>query len=82
MYTTCIRCVYNLYSMCDFMSTRLNIYSEAYTEFVINSLVNIKGKSISDVANFIIKEWISDHREELKEYGITVGNAKKEGVLR
>ena len=64
------------------MTTQMSVYTEPYTEFVMDSLVGIKGKSKSDVANFILKEWISDHRDELREYGITVEKARKEGVLR
>lgn len=58
-----------------------SIYLDNYSKYVIEKLENIKGKSQSDVANFIIKDWIGDHIEELKEYGISVANAKKEGKL-
>lgn len=58
-----------------------SIYLDSYSKYVIEKLENIKGKSQSDVANFIIKDWIGDHREELKDYGISVKNAKKEGKL-
>jgi len=58
-----------------------SIYLDNYSKYVIEKLENIKGKSQSDVANFIIKDWIGDHLEELKEYSISVGNAKKEGKL-
>ncbi len=64
------------------MTKQLSVYTEKYTDYVIDSLVHIKGKSKSDVANFIIKEWIADHRDELKDCGITVEKARKEGVLR
>ena len=58
-----------------------SIYLDNYSKYVIGKLENIKGKSQSDVANFIIKDWIGDHLEELKECGISVKNAKKEGKL-
>jgi len=58
-----------------------SIYLDNYSKYVIENLENIKGKSQSDVANFIIKDWIGDHLEELKEYRISVKNAKKEGKL-
>ena len=58
-----------------------SIYLDNYSKYVIEKLDDIKGKSQSDVANFIIKDWIGDHIEELKEYGISVANAKKEGKL-
>ena len=64
------------------MVKTISVYTEPYTKFVIKNLINIKGKSESDVANFILKEWISDHLEELKEYDLTVKRAKKEGILK
>lgn len=45
---------------------------EAYTWYVIRELVGIKGRSDSDVVAFILKDWIGDHKDELKEYGIDV----------
>lgn len=45
---------------------------EKYTHYVVNQLVGIKGRGSSDVVAFIVKDWIGDHREELKEYGIDV----------
>lgn len=64
------------------MRETISVYTEPYTKFVIRSLVGIKGKSESDVANFIIKAWISDRVDELKEYGITAKKAKRKGVFR
>jgi hypothetical protein len=58
-----------------------SVYLDNYSKYVIEKLDGIKGKSQSDVANFIIKDWIGDHLEELKEYGISVTNAKKDGKL-
>lgn len=58
-----------------------SIYLDKYTKYVIEKLENIKGKSQSDVANFILKDWIGDHIEELEKYGISVANAKKEKKL-
>ena len=64
-----------------FVESKLQIYTEKYTKYVIGGLVGIKGKSESDVANYILKEWIGDHLDELKEYGISVKNAKNERKL-
>ena len=61
------------------MEQKIQVYTEDYTKYVVQKLKRIKGKSESDVVNFIIKDWIGDHLEELKEYGISVNNAKKEG---
>jgi hypothetical protein len=60
---------------------KLQVYTENYTKYVIQKLVNIKGKSESDVVNYIIKDWIGDHLSELNEYGISVEDAKKEKIL-
>jgi hypothetical protein len=62
-------------------SNGFSIYLDKYSKYVIKNLIDIKGKSQSDVANFIIKDWIGDHQIELKEYGISVNNAKKEGKI-
>ncbi|MBN2014292.1 MAG: hypothetical protein JW778_03845 [Candidatus Altiarchaeota archaeon] len=64
------------------MRETISVYTEPYTKFVIKNLVKIKGRSESDVANFILKSWISDHLDELKEYGITVKKAREVGALR
>jgi len=45
---------------------------EDYSHFVVENLIGIKGTNSSDVLSFILKEWISEHREELKEYGLVV----------
>jgi hypothetical protein len=60
---------------------KLQVYTEKYTKYVIRHLVDIVGKSESDVVNFIIKQWMMDHREDLKEFNIRVKNAKKEGEI-
>lgn len=49
---------------------------EAYTWYVIQQLVGIKGRNDSDVVAFILKDWIGDHKDELKEYGIDVSKWK------
>lgn len=49
---------------------------EEYTNYVVNQLVRIKGRGPSDVVAFIVKDWIGDHRDELKEYGIDVASWK------
>jgi len=59
-----------------------SIYLDKYSKYVIGKLIEIKGKSQSDVANFIIKDWIGDHIDELREYGITVEQARKEGIFK
>ena len=56
---------------------KIQTYVEGYTSYVLDMLIEIKGKSKSDVASFIIKDWIGDHKDELAEYGITVIDWKK-----
>lgn len=60
---------------------KLQVYTEKYTKYVIQKLIDIKGKSESDVVNYIMKDWIGDHINELNDYGISVNNAKKEDIL-
>lgn len=62
-------------------SNGFSIYLDKYSKYVIQKLIDIKGKSQSDVTNFIIKDWIGDHLDELKEYGISVKNAKNENKI-
>lgn len=50
------------------VSTKL----ESYSHYVLTQLIGIKGKSISDVLSFIVKQWISDHQDELRQDGIDV----------
>ena len=64
------------------MRETISVYTEVFTKFVIKNLIGIKGKSESDVANFILKDWISDHFDELQEYGITVDKARDKGILK
>jgi hypothetical protein len=45
---------------------------ESYSFYVVDKLIGIKGTGVSDVLSFIVKQWISDHREELVQYGILV----------
>jgi len=45
---------------------------ESYSFFVVEELIGIKGTNISDVVNYVVKDWISEHTDELREYGISV----------
>jgi len=63
------------------MSNQLSVYTEKYTEYVIENLVDIKGKSKSDVVNFILKDWMGDHQEELEKMTISVKEARKKKVF-
>lgn len=60
-------------------SSKIQISVDQYTAHVLENLVDIKGTSVADVANFILKDWIGDHFEELGKYKITV--EKKNGKL-
>jgi hypothetical protein len=43
---------------------------DAYTHWVLENLVGIKGRTISDVTYFILRDWIQNHREELDHLGL------------
>jgi len=47
---------------------------EGYTHYVLNNLIDIKGRSISDVISYIIKSWIDQNSNTLKESDISVKN--------
>jgi len=64
-----------------FVKQKLQVYTEDYTKYVVKKLEHILGNSESEVVDFIIKQWILDHKEDLKEFQIRVKNAKKEGKL-
>ena len=53
-------------------SRRLQVQVDPYTDHVLNKLVGVKGRRVSDVAYFIFRQWISDHAAELADYGIRV----------
>lgn len=65
----------------DFVKQKLQVYTEDYTKYVVKKLEHIVGNSESEVVDFIVKQWIMEHREDLKEFGIRVKNAKKEGKI-
>ena len=54
------------------MSHKLSTNLESYSYFVVEKLVGIKGTGVSDVLSFIVKQWISDHRQELSELNINI----------
>lgn len=62
-------------------SKTISVYTEPYTKFVIQRLIGIKGKSESDVVNFILKTWIEEHSDHLEKCDITVKKAKEKGIL-
>jgi hypothetical protein len=64
------------------MRETISVYTEPYTKFVIRNLVGIKGKSESEVASFILKDWMSERMDELRDYGITPKLARKNKVIR
>jgi hypothetical protein len=64
------------------MRETISVYTEPYTKFVIRNLVGIKGKSESEVASFILKDWMSERMDELRDYGITPKLARKNKIIR
>lgn len=60
-------------------SKKVQISTDRFTFHVLENLVDIKGTSVADVANFILKDWIGDHLAELEKYNIVV--ERKSGKL-
>ena len=58
-------------------SHKVQTYVEEYTHFVLNNLVGIKGKSVGEVASFIVKSWIGEHKDEIIGAGLTVAEWKE-----
>lgn len=58
-------------------SFKVNSTVESYTNFVLETLVGIKGTSVSNVINFILKDWIDDHEELLRKSDISVAEWRK-----
>ena len=51
---------------------KIQVYPELFTKCIVGKLVGIFGNSESDVANFILKDWIGNHISELQEYDINI----------
>ena len=45
---------------------------DAYTLWVLEKLVGVRGRDVSDVAYFILRDWIQSHQAELEHLGITI----------
>lgn len=50
---------------------------EGYTYYVLNGLIDIYGKSNSDVVSFIVKSWIKDNSDDLDKWGLGVREYRK-----
>lgn len=60
-------------------TTRIYATLESFYAKIIENLVGVFGKSHSGVINDIVKDWINDHMEELKNvYGIDVEGIRHE----
>lgn len=51
---------------------KLQAQLDATTRHVLMQLVGVRGRSFSDVGYFVIRQWISEHREELADLGIKI----------
>ncbi|MGQ0813568.1 MAG: hypothetical protein ACT4O1_03800 [Gemmatimonadota bacterium] len=49
---------------------RVNGWVDAYTKFVIKSLVGTKGRSETAVVATLLSEWIKDNRADLEKMGL------------
>lgn len=63
-------------------SFKVQAQVDTYTHWVLDHLVGLRGRSVSDVAYFIIRDWIQTHREELDSLGIGATIAEGRLVLR
>ena len=54
--------------------TRLNVQArvDTTTQHVLEKLVGVRGRSVGDVAYFVIRQWISEHADELAAMGIKI----------
>ncbi|ODS36324.1 MAG: hypothetical protein A7316_10125 [Candidatus Altiarchaeales archaeon WOR_SM1_86-2] len=64
------------------MNKAISVYTDGYTEYVVGQLVGIKGKSKSDVVNYILKTWMEVNKNELNIMGIDIQKAKDAGVFK
>jgi len=51
---------------------------EGYSLYVLKGLVDIHGKSVSDVVSFLVNDWIHENRDTLESYGLSVKDWKRE----
>lgn len=51
-------------------SDKLQCDGDAYTVHVIERLIGVFGKNKSAVVSYIIRNWIQEHRDELRSMGI------------
>lgn len=63
-------------------SFKVQAQVDSYTHWVLDHLVGLRGRSVSDVAYFILRDWIQTHREELDSLGISAQIADGRMVLR
>ncbi len=52
------------------INNRIQISVDEYTLHVLSKLTGIRGKTKPEVANYMLKSWISDHYDELASYKI------------
>lgn len=63
-------------------SFKVQAQVDQYTHWVLDHLVGLRGRSVSDVAYFIMRDWIQTHRDELDSLGISAQIADGRMVLR
>jgi hypothetical protein len=58
-------------------SAKVQSSIKGYTLFVLDGLVGIYGKTRSEVVGYILKSWIRDDRNELKENSLGIMDWRK-----
>lgn len=50
---------------------------EGYTFFVLDGLIDIYGRSNSDVVGFIVKSWIKENSKDIEGWGLGIKEYRK-----
>lgn len=53
-------------------SLKLQLQVDSTTRHILDELIDVRGRSRADVTYFVIRQWISEHRQELMDLGIVV----------
>ena len=49
---------------------RANAWVDAYTSWVIQNLVGVKGRNPTDVASTLLREWVTANKDDLEKMGL------------
>jgi hypothetical protein len=60
----------------------LKLRKYGYPAYAINRLVGLIGNNEQEVLEQIVQEWLSENWERLRDFEITVQNARAEGYIQ